>query len=253
MAVDAFSLEGQTALITGGGTGLGFGIARAFVGSGVRVVITGRRETVLREAVNSLGPAATYQVHNVDDIETAAQLVDAISAKIGPITILVNNAGDHLKKPFLETPEGDVARLFRTHLLGAYALTRAVAPSMVEKRHGILLFIASMASMMGIPNVVAYTVAKSTYVGLVRSLASELSCHGVRVNAIAPGWIETPMLQRALEDDPQRRRRILERTPMARFGCSEDIGLAAVFLSSPAAAFITGIVLPVDGGASIGF
>jgi NAD(P)-dependent dehydrogenase (short-subunit alcohol dehydrogenase family) len=107
--------------------------------------------------------------------------------------------------------------------------------------------------VMGIPNIVAYTIAKSAYAGLVRSLATELSPSGVRVNAIAPGWIETPMLRQALDSDAGRQRRILERTPMARFGSSSDIGLAAVFLSSPAAAFITGIVLPVDGGASIGF
>jgi NAD(P)-dependent dehydrogenase (short-subunit alcohol dehydrogenase family) len=253
MSANAFSLKGQTALITGGGTGLGLGIAGAFVTSGVRVVITGRRESVLREAVNTLGPTATYRVHDGDDIEKAGRFVDSVSSQVGPITILVNNAGNHLKKPFLETSESEVAGLFHTHLLGAYALSRAVAASMIEKRHGVLLFIASMASMMGIPNIVAYTVAKSAYVGLVRSLTSELSSYGVRVNAIAPGWIETPMLQQALDDDPQRRRRILERTPMARFGSTKDIGLAAVFLSSPAAAFITGAILPVDGGASIGF
>src|ERR1700756_5038877 len=117
MSANSFLLKGQTALITGGGTGLGLGIARAFVTSGVRVVITGRRESVLREAVNALGPTATYRVHDVDEIETAERFIDSISSQVGPITILVNNAGNHLKKPFLETSESEVAQLFRTHLL----------------------------------------------------------------------------------------------------------------------------------------
>jgi len=100
---------------------------------------------------------------------------------------------------------------------------------------------------------VAYSAAKSAYVGMVRALATELSPHGIRVNALAPGWIETDMSRGALENDPGRRRKILGRTPMGRLGTPAEVGFAAVFLCAPAAAFITGVVLPVDGGASIGF
>ena len=124
---------------------------------------------------------------------------------------------------------------------------------MLERKHGNLLFIASMASYFGIPKVVAYSAAKSAYIGMVRTLSVEVSRHGVRVNGIAPGWIETPMLHQSLAGDELRRNRILDRTPMRCFGEPRDIGLAATFLCSPAARFVTGAILPVDGGASIGF
>jgi gluconate 5-dehydrogenase len=250
---EAFSLESEIALITGGGTGLGFGIASALVACGARVVLTGRRERVLAEAVNALGPQAAYEVHDINQLTAADSLIERVSSRVGPVSILVNNAGIHLKKPFLDTSDQELLQVLQTHLLGAYALSRAAARPMVAGGHGVLIFLASMASLLGIPNVVAYTVAKSAYVGLVRSLSSELSCSGVRVNAIAPGWIETPMLHQALDNDPSRKARILERTPMGRFGSPEDIGWAAAYLCSRAGRFVTGVILPVDGGASIGF
>ena len=249
----AFSLEGETALITGGGTGLGFGIASAFVSCGARVVLIGRRESVLAEAASSLGPQAVYEVHDINRLDKAVSLIERVSSRVGSVSILVNNAGIHLKKPFLDTSDQELLDVLQTHLLGAYALSRAAARPMVARGHGALVFLASMVSLLGIPNVVAYTVAKSAYVGLVRSLSSELSPHGVRVNAIAPGWIDTPMLHQALDNDPARKARILTRTPMARFGSPEDIGWAAAYLCSRAGRFVTGVVLPVDGGASIGF
>jgi len=250
---EAFSLEGETALITGGGTGLGFGIASAFVSCGARVVLIGRRESVLAEAASSLGPQAVYEVHDINRLDKAVSLIERVSSRVGSVSILVNNAGIHLKKPFLDTSDQELLDVLQTHLLGAYALSRAAARPMVARGHGALVFLASMVSLLGIPNVVAYTVAKSAYVGLVRSLSSELSPHGVRVNAIAPGWIDTPMLHQALDNDPARKARILTRTPMARFGSPEDIGWAAAYLCSRAGRFVTGVVLPVDGGASIGF
>jgi gluconate 5-dehydrogenase len=124
---------------------------------------------------------------------------------------------------------------------------------MMERRHGSIIMIVSMAALFGIPQVSGYTAAKAGLLGLTRSLATEFSPHGVRVNAIAPGWIDTAMTRRAHLDDPARRTRILERTPMGRLGDPADIGYAAVYLCSEAARFVTGIVLPVDGGASIGF
>ena len=137
--------------------------------------------------------------------------------------------------------------------MGAQALTCAILPGMIERKHGNILFTASMASLFGFPLVMAYAAAKSAYLGMVRTLAVELSSQGIRVNAIAPGWIMTPILEKAVLPDAKRVEKILSRTPMNRFGEPEDIGWAAVYLCSPAAKFVTGVVLRVDGGASIGF
>src|SRR5262249_47534925 len=166
---------------------------------------------------------------------------------------LVNNAGVHLKKPAIETSDVEFANVIQTHVFGAFALTREVGRRMVTRKQGSILFTASMASFMGIPLIVAYTAAKSAYVGMVRTLSSELGVNGVRVNAIAPGWIQSDMLGQALAGDPPRKAKILGRTPLNRFGDPEDIGWAAVYLCSPAAKFVTGVVLPVDGGAANAF
>jgi len=115
------------------------------------------------------------------------------------------------------------------------------------------LFTASMTAIIGMPLVIAYSAAKSAYVGMVRGLSAEVAPYNVRVNAIAPGWIESPMLRKALDGDEARSNKILSRTPMGRFGEPDDIGWAAVYLCSPAARFVTGVLLPIDGGASQGF
>jgi NAD(P)-dependent dehydrogenase (short-subunit alcohol dehydrogenase family) len=251
---NAFSLRGETAMITGGGTGLGLGMAQCFVKAGARVVLVGRRESELRKACVQLGPSARYVAHDITETAEAARTIRQARAAIGGgISILVNNAGIHLKKPAHETSAAEFAAVLNTHVVAAHALTSAVLPQMVKRGHGSVLFTASMASLFGLPQVVAYSAAKSAYLGMVRSLATELGEHGVRVNAIAPGWIESAMLQQAMRGDPRRKQRIMARTPMHRFGEPHDIGWAAVYLCSPAAKFITGVVLPVDGGASIGF
>lgn len=250
--LDAFSLEGQVALITGGGTGLGLAIAAAFIDAGARVVITGRREAVLKDAAAALGERALPIVHDITS-KDATPLITQIEKRFGSISILVNNAGIHLKEDVLHTSNEDFQSVLDTHVLGALSVTRAVLPAMMERRSGAILFIASMTSFIGMPNAIAYSAAKSAYVGMVRSLASELGAQNIRVNAIAPGWIETPMLHRALDGDAPRAAKILARTPMARYGDPADIGNAAVYLCSSAAAFVNGVILPVDGGASIGF
>jgi NAD(P)-dependent dehydrogenase (short-subunit alcohol dehydrogenase family) len=251
--LNEFSLKGETALITGGGSGLGLGIAECFVAAGARVVLVGRRADVLRRAVKKLGKAATFEPHDITALDEAENLIQWVSKNTGPISILVNNAGLHLKKPAVETTAADFNSVLQTHVMGAFSLTRAVLPQMIQRKHGSILFTASMASLFGIPLVVAYSAAKSAYVGMMRSLATEISPHGVRVNAIAPGWIESDMMLNALNGDSKRSNKILGRTPMNRFGTPKDIGLAATYLCSPAARFITGVLLPVDGGASIGF
>ena len=250
---DAFSLRGELALITGGGTGIGLAIARAMHAAGARVILVGRREAELKAGAESLGEGAAYMMHDITQYEAAPSLVDRVTREYGPITSLVNNAGIHLKKPAVDTTPAEMEKVLATHIFGAHALTRLVVPGMIERKRGSVLFTASMASLFGIPLVIAYTAAKSAMGGMVKGYATELSPHGVRVNAIAPGWIETEMSRKAMEGDPARKAKILGRTPMARFGAPEDIGWAAVYLSSPAAAFVTGVMLPVDGGISVGF
>jgi len=252
--VNPFSLEGEVALITGGGTGLGLGMARCVAQSGARVVLVGRREAELERAVSEIGDSATFISHDITEIDRAHELVAQASEKFAaPVSILINNAGIHLKKRAVDTTPAEFSSVLQTHVIAAHALTIAALPSMIERKHGNVLFTASMASLFGIPMVVAYSAAKSAYLGMVRTLATEVSPHGVRVNAIAPGWIESAIMRRAMDGDPERQRKVLGRTPLGQFGTAEDIGWAAVYLCSPAAAFVTGAILPVDGGASIGF
>jgi NAD(P)-dependent dehydrogenase (short-subunit alcohol dehydrogenase family) len=248
-----YSLENQVALITGGATGIGMGIARSFVKLGAKVVLCSRNEKQLQQAAGELGVAASWRVHDVTRFDTADALVDDIENNIGPVSILVNNAGLHNKQASGTVSMDDFQAVLNVHIMGAHALTKAVGPRMIERKAGSILFIASMASLIGLPNVLAYSCAKSGYLGMVRSLAVEWGPSGVRVNAIAPGWIDTAMMRMAVDSDPERKRKILGRTPMARFGETSDIGAAAAFLCSPAAKFITGTCLPVDGGAAIGF
>ncbi|MBI5086841.1 MAG: SDR family oxidoreductase, partial [Acidobacteria bacterium] len=204
-------------------------------------------------AATELGPGAGVAIHDVVDTRHAPALAEEVRERFGTVTILVNNAGNHFKKSIEETEEDEFRNLLDTHVTGAYALTRAFVPGMAEAERGHVLFTASMASFMGLPKVFAYTTAKAAYLGMVRSLAVDLSPKGIRVNGIAPGFIETEISRKAFEGDPQRKEKVLGRTPMRIFGKPEDIGWAAVYLSSPAARFITGVVLPVDGGMLVGF
>lgn len=253
-AAGPFSLAGETAVITGGASGLGFGMARCFVSAGARVVLVGRRSDAIEKAVRELGDGAFGISHDVTDFAAAEHCIEqAEKISASPISILINNAGIHLKKPAAETKIAEFDSVLQTHVLGAHALSAAVLPGMLARQHGNIVFIASMASLFGIPLVLAYSAAKSAYIGMVRTLAAEVSGQGVRVNAIAPGWIDSEMMRNALRNDPSRAEKILGRTPMNRFGEADDIGWAAVYLCSTAARFITGVVLPVDGGASIGF
>jgi NAD(P)-dependent dehydrogenase (short-subunit alcohol dehydrogenase family) len=249
-----FDLTGETALITGGGTGLGLGMAKCLAAAGARVVLVGRREAELKTAAKEIGPSASWVAHDITQLKRAGELIKAAEKAAGaPVSILINNAGIHLKKTATETTPEEFQSVLTTHVCAAQALAAAVLPGMLSRGHGHILFTASMASFIGMPLIIGYSAAKSAYLGMVRSLAAEVSGRGVRVNAIAPGWIESPMLRKALDGDTARTNKILGRTPMGRFGEPEDIGHTAVFLCSPAAKFITGVVLPVDGGASIGF
>lgn len=248
-----FSLKGKTALVTGGGSGIGFAISKAFVEQGAKVIITGRNEQKLIDAKKEIGgdiQSFAFDVTSMDEITTVKSQLqkDGID-----VDILINNAGNHVKKPAVDVTQEDFQRILDVHVLAAHNMIRVFAPDMMQRGSGSILFIASMASLFGIPYVIAYAAAKSAMLGMVRTYATELSPEGVRVNAVAPGWIDTAMSRGALDSDPERKNKILSRTPMHKLGQIEDIAHAAVFLSSEEANFITGTCLPVDGGISIGF
>ena len=248
-----FSLQDRKALITGGGTGIGLAIARFFVEAGAHVIITGRRESILREACVQIGENASFRSCDLAQTETVPRLIADIEDSGVSLDILVNNAGINMKSSALEVTDEDFARIMQTNLNGLFTLSREVACRMVVRQRGAILNITSMAALYGIPKVAAYTSSKTALIGLTRALAVELAPSGIRVNAIAPGFIFSDMTAKALDSDPDRRRRIMDRTPMGRMGNPEEIAAAALFLCSDAASFITGVNLPVDGGNSIGF
>ncbi|MBJ6368632.1 SDR family NAD(P)-dependent oxidoreductase [Snuella sedimenti] len=246
-------LTDRVALITGGGSGIGLGIAKQFIALGAKVVITGRDQKKLEEAKTILGANCFYFTNDVTKKEEHENLVQSIEEKIGAIQILVNNAGRHSKKPSLEATDGEFQEIMDTNVNSVFVLTRTVLKYMITRKKGSVINISSMTALYGIPLVVAYSSSKTALLGMTRTLASEYSHTGVRFNAIAPGFIESKMFRNAMAQDPERERKILSRTPAQRFGSPSDIAKAAAFLASDASEFITGICLPVDGGNSIGF
>jgi gluconate 5-dehydrogenase len=253
MSSELFSLHGKNALITGGGTGIGLAISHAFIEAGARVIITGRRADVLEEACQKLGADASFRACDISRPQEGIALIEALEKENTALDILVNNAGINAKKPSLEVTDEEFNRIIQTNLNGLFAITREAAKHMVVRGRGVILNISSMAAIYGLTKVAAYASSKSAVVGLTRTLAAELGVNGVRVNAIAPGFIFSDMTAKALDADPERKKRVLDRTPMARMGQAREVAAAAVFLCSDAASFITGVNLPVDGGNSIGF
>ena len=239
-----FELNNKVALVTGGGTGIGLAIAAQYIALGAKVAITGRNIEKLQAAKLELGDNCFIYVNDVTQKDTHQKLVETIEQEIGPIEILVNNAGMHSKKPSM---------VMDTNINSVFALTRTVLHYMLPRGKGSVISISSMAALFGITQVVAYSSSKTALLGMTRSLASEYSHTGVRFNAIAPGFIETKMFLNIMESDPARKEKILSRTPARRFGTTKEVGHAAAFLASDFSNFITGICLPVDGGNSIGF
>jgi NAD(P)-dependent dehydrogenase (short-subunit alcohol dehydrogenase family) len=248
-----FSLAGQSALITGGGTGIGLATAHCLAACGARVIVAGRREAELARAVAAIGPLASAQVLDVADLAAIPDSVRALRERHGPVNLLINNAGINLKKPFADTNDAELLAILQTNVVGANALTHALLPQLRESGRGSVVFTSSMAALFGLPRVTAYSIAKSALTGAMRSLAVELGGENIRVNAVAPGWIETEMTRKAFANDAARKEKILQRTPLGRMGEPADIGWAVAYLCSPAAKFVTGTILVVDGGASIGF
>ncbi len=253
MSLSDFTLINKTALVTGGGTGIGLGIATAFIDAGAKVIITGRRESVLKHACGSLGKNALYKVMDLTEREKIPGMVDTIEKEIGPIDILVNNAGIHLKKAAQDTTDEEFDRILNTNLSAVFSLTRACARKMIERKSGAILLISSMTAIFGVDRVVAYGTSKTALTGLMNNLMTEYAPFNVRINAIAPGWIESDMFLNAIDSDPDRKQKIVNRIAMNGFGKPEDIGNGAIYLCSDAARYVTGVLLPVDGGAIVNF
>ena len=240
-------------LITGGGKGIGFTIAKKFVENGHKVMIVGRNIETLREAAKELGNDTAFMAMDLARLDSITEVLTNINDAIGRIDILINNAGIHLKKELLEVSDEEFQRIIQVNQNSVFALSREVAKHMVNAGSGVILNISSMASQYGIPKVIAYTAAKSAIEGMTRAMAVELSPMGIRVNCIAPGFIKTEMSSKALNNDPERKAKVLGRTPMGRLGLPEEVADAAYYLCSDQASYITGVVLPVDGGNSISF
>lgn len=244
----------KVAIVTGGGSGIGLAIAQKFVQAGIRTVIVGRDNQKLQVAKEGLGALCETATSDLTDLAGIPALVNSLIEKFGRIDVLVNNAGINMKKEFTEVTDEDFQRILQTNLTAVFALSREVVKCMIEKgTKGSIINISSMASQYGIPKVIAYTASKSAIEGMTRAMATELSPKGIRTNCIAPGFIATEMSAKALNNDPERKGKALGRTPMGYLGDPADIGEAALFLASDAAKYITGVVLPVDGGNSIGF
>ena len=247
--MNQFRIDGKTAVITGGGSGLGLGIARVFIAAGAKVVIIGRNEDKLKTSQQELGDNAYYRVFDISDKKNIPSLVEDIEHNVGQIDILVNCAGVHLKKPALDVTDEEYLNIINVHVLSVFAFTREVMKGMVKRKSGNIILISSMTAFMGMQQVVAYSTAKTAIMGLQRSLIADYSAYGIHVNTIAPGWIDTPMLHKAIDNDAPRREKILGRIPTHTFGDPDDIGNAALFLCSPAGKYINGVTLPVDAGA----
>ncbi|MDP4187346.1 MAG: SDR family oxidoreductase [Bacteroidota bacterium] len=253
MSKDIFQLKDKVVLVTGGGTGLGFAISTCFIEQGAKVIISGRREEVLLKACEKLGSSASYVSNDLANLDQIPAFVEKVKKIYGRIDVLVNNAGLHLKKDLLEVTDEEFSEIIQVNQMAVFSLSREVAKLMKDKGQGVIIMISSMASQYGIPKVIAYSAAKSAIEGMTRAMSVELSPFGIRINCIAPGFIKTKMSAGALDNDPGRKAKVLGRTPLGKLGDPVDIGHAAVFLASDAAEFITGVVLPVDGGNSIGF
>lgn len=250
----SFSLDGRVAVITGGSKGIGKAIALAFAGAGADVALGARGQPELEAAageVEALGRRALPVATDVTDPAAVQNLVDRTVEAFGGFDILVNNAGG---APFSATieamrPEG-FEKYFRLNFLSAWYATRASAPVLLGRRSSCVLNVASVAAFIATPGITYYGSAKAALVSLTRTVAQEWAGSGVRVNALAPGWIDTDM-NAFMRSSPEIEQSILSQIPLGRWGRAEEIAAAALFLCSPAAAFITGATLVVDGGQTV--
>jgi NAD(P)-dependent dehydrogenase (short-subunit alcohol dehydrogenase family) len=243
----------KIAIVTGGGSGIGFAISEKFTQNGIETIIVGRDENKLKQAKDKLGDLCHAMTCDVSDLSSIPGFISNIITKFGQIDVLVNNAGINMKKEFQDVTDEEFQKVITTNLTAVFAISREVVKQMLKQKSGSIINISSMAAQYGLPKVIAYSASKTAIDGMTRAMAVELSPKGIRVNAIAPGFIITDMTDKALNSDPERKAKVFGRTPMGHMGQPSDIGDAALFLAGDAAKYITGVVLPVDGGNSIGF
>ena len=244
---------GKVAIVTGGGSGLGLAISEKFTQAGIETVIVGRDESKLKQAKEKLGEHCYPMACDLSNLSSIPSFINDVIKQFGQIDVLVNNAGINMKKEFTEVTDEDFQKVITTNLSAVFAVSREVVKQMLKQGSGSIINISSMAAQYGLPKVIAYSASKTAIDGMTRAMAVELSPKGIRVNAIAPGFIITDMTDKALNSDPERKSKVFNRTPMGYMGQPSDIGDAALFLAGDASKYITGVVLPVDGGNSIGF
>jgi beta-ketoacyl ACP reductase len=233
--------EPRSVLVTGGNRGIGLAIAQAFLAQGDRVAVTHR---------GSGAPEGAFGVTcDVTDTEQVDAAFTAVEAEQGPVEIVVSNAGITDDTLLLRMDEDSFTKVVDANLTGAYRVTKRAASKMLRLRRGRLIYVSSVVGLMGAPGQANYAASKAGLVGFARSVARELGSRSITANVIAPGFIETAMTAAMTED---RTKEVLGSVPLARMGQVDDIAGAAVFLASPAAAYVTGVVLPVDGGVSMG-
>lgn len=243
----------KIAIVTGGASGLGLATSQKFVKEGIKTIIIGRDQKKLDDVKTELGDLAHTISFDLSDLEKIPELIKSIKSEFGQIDILVNNAGINMKKNFLEVTDEDFFKVMNTNVFSVFAISREISKVMVEQGNGSIVMISSMAAKYGIPKVIAYTAAKNAIEGMTKAMAVELSPLGIRVNCVAPGFIVTAMSSKALDSDPERKNKVLGRTPMGKMGAPEDVAEAVYYFSTNSSSYVTGTSLAVDGGNSIGF
>lgn len=253
---DNFSLEGKVALITGASYGIGFSIATAFARAGATIVFNDIKQELVDKGISAykkLGIKAHGYVCDVTDEDGINEMVNKISQDVGVIDILVNNAGIIKRTPMLEMSAADFRQVIDIDLNAPFIVSKAVLPGMIQKGHGKIINICSMMSELGRETVAAYAAAKGGLKMLTKNIASEYGSANIQCNGIGPGYIATPQTAplRERQDDGSRHpfdQFIIAKTPAARWGEAEDLGVPAIFLASDASNFINGHILYVDGG-----
>src|SRR6185312_7882033 len=243
----------KVAIVTGGASGIGLAIAQKFVENKITTIIIGRDIAKLNAAKNKLGRLCKPVSFDLNSLSFIPEMINTLIKENDKIDILINNAGINLKKDFTEVTDNEFEKIMLTNVTSMFTLSREIVKFMIQRRTGSIINISSMASQYGIPKVIAYSASKAAIEGMTRAMAVELSPKGIRVNCIAPGFIATDMSAKALNNDIERKAKVMSRTPMGMLGLPADVADAALFLASSESAYITGVVLPVDGGNSIGF